>query len=79
MTATSGAGEREKTATQTITVTVTDVGGEAPGQPAAPAVSAASATSLSVSWTAPSNAGPAITDYDYRHRTTSPDGHVGRR
>ena len=73
VTATSGAGERVKTATQTITVTVTDVGGEAPGKPAAPAVSAASATSLSVSWTAPANAGPAITDYDYRHRT-SPDG-----
>ena len=73
VTATSGAGEREKTATQTITVTVTDVAGEAPGKPAAPAVSAASATSLNVSWTAPSNAGPAITDYDYRHRT-SPDG-----
>ena len=73
VTATSGAGDRVMTATQTITVTVTDVGGEAPGQPAAPAVSAASATSLSVSWTAPANAGPAITDYDYRHRT-SPDG-----
>ena len=73
VTATSGADERVKTATQTITVTVTDVGGEAPGQPAAPAVSAAAATSLSVSWTAPANAGPAITDYDYRHRT-SPDG-----
>ena len=73
VTATSGAGEREKTATQTITVTVTDVAGEAPGKPAAPAVSAASVSSLNVSWTAPANAGPAITDYDYRHRT-SPDG-----
>ena len=71
--ATSGAGEREKTATQTITVTVTDMNTEAPGKPAAPTVSAASATSLSVSWSAPANAGPAITDYDYRHRT-SPDG-----
>ncbi len=74
VTATSGAGEREKTATQTITVTVTDAGGEAPGKPAAPNVSAASATSLSVSWSAPANAGPAITDYDHRHRTTSPEG-----
>ena len=73
VTATSGAGERVKTATQTITVTVTDVNTEAPGKPDAPNVSAASATSLSVSWSAPSNAGPAITDYDYRHRT-SPDG-----
>ncbi len=74
VTATSGAVEREKTATQTITVTVTDVGGEAPGKPAAPNVSAASATSLNVSWSAPANAGPAITDYDHRHRTTSPEG-----
>ena len=79
VTATSGAGEREKTATQTITVTVTDVDTEAPGQPGAPTVSASSVTSLSVNWSAPSNAGPAITDYDYRHRTTSPDGHVGPR
>ncbi len=74
VTATSGAGEREKTATQTITVTVTDVDTEAPGKPDAPAVSAASVTSLTVTWTAPANAGPAITDYDYRHRTTSPEG-----
>ena len=74
VTATSGTDEREKTATQTITVTVTDVGGEAPGKPAAPTVSPASVTSLSVNWTAPDNAGPAITDYDYRHRTTSPEG-----
>ena len=74
VTATSGTGPREKTATQTITVTVTDVNGEAPGRPGTPSVSAASATSLRVSWAAPDNAGPAITDYDYRHRTTSPQG-----
>ena len=72
--ATSGTGTREKTATQTITVTVTDVAGEAPGKPAAPTVSAASATSLTVNWSVPANAGPAITDYDYRYRTTSPQG-----
>ena len=72
--ATSGTGERERTATQAITVTVTDVGGEAPGRPAAPNVSAASATSLNVGWSAPANAGPAITDYDHRHRTASPAG-----
>ena len=70
--ATSGAGERAKTADQTITVTVTDVDGEAPGVPAAPTVSSASVTSVNVSWTAPANAGPAITDYDYRYRVTSP-------
>ena len=66
--ATSGTGTREKTATQTITVTVTDVGGEAPGKPAAPTVAAASVTSLTVNWSAPSNAGPAITDYDVQYR-----------
>ena len=72
--ATSGTGARAKVADQTITVTVTDMGGEAPGIPAAPSVSSASATSLNVSWTAPANAGPAITDYDYRHRVASPRG-----
>ncbi len=82
VTATSGAGEREKTATQTITVTVTDVAGEAPGKPGAPSVSAASASSLSVNWAAPDNAGPAIDDYDVQYREgTSGDwsdaGHTG--
>ena len=72
--ATSGTGARAKTADQTITATVTDMGGEAPGIPAAPSVSSASATSLNVFWTAPANAGPAITDYDYRHRVASPRG-----
>ena len=72
--ATSGTGGRAKTADQTITVTVTDVGGEAPGAPAAPRVSSASVTSVTAAWTAPANAGPAITDYDYRYRVTSPQG-----
>ena len=72
--ATSGAGAREKTADQTITVTVTDVGGEAPGVPAAPFVSSASLTSVTAAWTAPANAGPAIGDYDYRYRASSPQG-----
>ena len=56
VTATSGAGTRVKTATQTVTVTVTDVRGEAPGKPDAPMVAAASVTSLTVNWSAPSNA-----------------------
>ena len=72
--ATSGTGAREKTADQTITVTVTDVDGEAPGAPATPSVSSASGSSLSVSWDAPSNAGPPITDYDYQYRVKSPPG-----
>ena len=41
---------------------------EAPGRPAAPSVSAASATSLRVSWTAPTNNGTAITEYDVEYR-----------
>ena len=40
----------------------------APGKPAPPTVSAPSATSVSASWTAPSNDGSAITDYDVRYR-----------
>ena len=72
--ATSGTGSRVKTATQTITVTVTDVSGEAPGKPGAPTVSSASATSLSVNWSAPDNAGPAITDYDVRYREGNSGG-----
>ena len=72
--ATSGTGARLKTADQTITVTVTDVAGEAPGVPPVPAVSAASESSVTASWTAPANAGPAVTDYDYRYRVTSPQG-----
>ena len=72
--ATSGTGAWVKTAEVTITVTVTDVGGEAPGVPAAPVVSPASVTSLPATWTAPANAGPPITDYDYRHRVTLPQG-----
>ena len=72
--AASGTGARAKTADQTITVTVTDVAGEAPGVPAAPLVSAASVTSVTAAWTAPANAGPPITDYDYRYRVTAPQG-----
>ena len=72
--ATSGTGERLKTADQTITVTVTDVAGEAPGVPAAPTVASASVSSLTVTWAAPANAGPPITDYDYRYRVKTPQG-----
>ena len=66
------------TASDTIVVTVTVTNLlERPLQPRPPAVSpvAGSATSLSVSWIAPSNAGrPRITSYDlqYREGTTGP-------
>ena len=72
--ATSGTGERLKTADQTITVTVTDEAGEAPGAPATPSVSSASVSSVTVTWAAPSNAGPPIADYDYRYRVKAPQG-----
>ena len=57
------------TDTITVTITVTDVT-EAPGRPAAPSVSttSGSTTSLDVSWTAPTNTGPDIDDYDLRYR-----------
>ena len=52
-----------------VTITVTDVE-EPPDRPAAPSVTATAGTtdSLSVNWTAPSNTGPAIDNYDLRYR-----------
>ena len=50
-----------------VTITVTNVA-EPPGKPSAPTVAATSQTELSVSWSAPSNTGPAISDYDYRYQ-----------
>ena len=52
--------------TITVTITVTDVH-EAPGKPVSPTVAAFGTDGLSVSWNAPSNTGPAITDYDVRY------------
>ena len=52
----------------TVTIAVTDDDTEAPGTPAAPTVTGESSGSVAVAWTAPDNAGPAITDYDLRHR-----------
>ena len=54
-----------------VTVAVGDVD-EPPAAPEAPSVTAASTTSLSVSWTAPSDTGAvaAVTDYDLRYRTS---------
>ena len=66
VTATSSTGARQTTATQTLTITVTDV--PTPGKPAAPAVTVVSHTSVSVTWTAPTNTGPAINDYDVQYR-----------
>ena len=58
------------TAVATVTITLTDVA-EPPVAPATPTVTAASGstTSLSVTWTAPANAGkPNIASYDLRYR-----------
>ena len=80
VTATSGAAARVQSATQTLTITVTNV--PAPGKPAAPTVTVVSHTSLSATWTAPTNTGPAITDYDVQYRkgtigTFTPWPHTG--
>ena len=56
-----------------VTISVTDIDGESPAVPFAPTVSAVSSTRLQVSWDAPANHGPPITDYDYRYREPSDD------
>ena len=63
-----------------LTITINDLN-EPPDAPAAPTVTAPSATDLTrlaVSWTAPNNAGPssrtAIVDYDVRYRLQSSTG-----
>ena len=57
------------TDTIAVTITVTDVN-EAPGRPAAPSVSgtSGSTTSLTVNWSAPTNTGPDINNYDLQYR-----------
>ena len=57
-----------------VTIRVTDVNTEAPDTPFAPTVVALSSTSLQVSWDAPENTGPPITDYDYRYQTPTDSG-----
>ena len=57
--------------TITVTITVTDVN-EPPLAPGTPAVSGDSASSVSVTWTAPANQGrPAIAGYDYQYKKTN--------
>ena len=55
-------------ATIAVTITLTDEN-EPPGRPDAPTVTASS-NSLSLRWTAPTNLGPAISDYDIQYRAT---------
>ena len=54
-----------------VTIRVTDVDNEAPDTPFAPTVTPVSSTSLQVTWDAPANTGPPITDYDYQYREPS--------
>ena len=61
---------RGGSATVRVTINVTDVA-EAPDTPLAPTVTGVSSTSVQVSWDAPENTGPPITDYDYRYRDSS--------
>ena len=69
-TATVTASDGANTATHDVTISVTDVD-EPPDTPAAPTVTGASATSVSVSWTAPANTGrPDISDYDVQFRVS---------
>ena len=56
-------------ATIAVTITVAQVQNVAPEVPDAPTVQSASATSLTVTWDAPANQGPPITDYDVRYST----------
>ena len=67
---TSGKGKRTRTAEQAITITVIDVK-EAPGRPAAPTISDPTLNTLTVSWMAPTNTGPDISDYDVQYRQAS--------
>ena len=52
-----------------VMISVTDK--EPPSAPDAPTVSAISSSALKVSWTAPTNTGTEITDYDYRYRVVA--------
>ena len=61
---------RGGTATIDVTIYVADVN-EPPQAPARPRVDPASSTSLTVSWTEPTNTGPDIDDYDIQYRTGS--------
>ena len=56
-----------ESATIGVTIHVDDVD-EPPEIPAAPLVQPASTTSLTVTWDAPDNTGPAINDYDVQYR-----------
>jgi hypothetical protein len=61
---------RGGTSTAGVRINVTDVI-EPPFAPLSPTVTAVSSTSVQVSWDAPDNTGPPITDYDYRYQDST--------
>ena len=64
------ASDGANSATHNVTISVTDQD-EPPAAPAAPTVTGASASSVRVDWTAPTNTGkPAINDYDVQFRVS---------
>ena len=54
--------------TITVTIDITDDDNERPERPDKPAVTASTLNSLSIRWTAPTNTGPDINDYDVQYR-----------
>ena len=55
-------------ATITVTINITDDDNERPERPDQPAVTTSTLNSLSIRWTAPTNTGPNITDYDVQYK-----------
>ena len=54
-------------ATITVTIDITDDDNERPERPDQPTVTASTLNSLSIRWTAPTNTGPTINDYDVQY------------
>ncbi len=65
--ASSGSGAKLRQTTGHFTIVVLDVD-EPPGKPAAPTVTGTTVSSISISWEAPANTGPAITGYTVQFR-----------
>ncbi len=70
---TSGTGSRLLTTNKEFTINVNDLN-EPPSTPAKPTLNFPTSTSLLVNWVAPSNKGPAITDYDVEYREEDSSG-----
>ena len=62
------ADEQGGRATITVTIDITDDDNERPERPDRPAVTTSTLNSLSIRWTAPTNTGPDINDYDVQYR-----------